>query len=251
MIPITISISITIAPVEGAPGRYQTGRLLVWSSTSPFLERARADRGGVALLEGRRNGRPDWDLHAALGVAAGLVVRETANGPIFSAAGSPAEHAGEPSHRGDRGRRHGAPHRRGAAMSAPIVERKRLPNRRGHEVVEFEHSGFVYTAGVGRFSDGQLAEVFLTGAKVGTSIETQARDAAITASLCFQMGGSPETLGRALTRNADGSASGPLGRLLDLLLLEDGGGLFPDRLVRAPSVVADAATDVLSPDGAA
>jgi hypothetical protein len=61
--------------------------------------------------------------------------------------------------------------------------------------------------------------VFLNADKIGTGIETQARDAAITASLYFQQGGSPETLRRALTRNSDGSASGPLGRLLDLLVV--------------------------------
>jgi hypothetical protein len=35
-----------------------------------------------------------------------------------------------------------------------LVERKRLPNRRDHEVIEFTHNGFGYTAGVGRFDDG-------------------------------------------------------------------------------------------------
>src|ERR1700736_1806754 len=101
-----------------------------------------------------------------------------------------------------------------------LVERKRLPNRRGHEVVEFTHNGFGYTAEVGRFEDGKLAEVFLNADKVGTAIETQARDAAITASLFFQNGGSPEPLRRALTRYADGSASGALRKLLYILLSE-------------------------------
>jgi hypothetical protein len=102
-----------------------------------------------------------------------------------------------------------------------LVERKRLPNRRCHEVVEFTHNGFGYTAGFGRFDDGKLAEVFLNADKVGTAIETQARDAAITASLLFQNGGSPETFRRALTRNADGSGPGALGKLLDILLSEE------------------------------
>ena len=75
-----------------------------------------------------------------------------------------------------------------------LVERKRLPNRRGHEVIEFTHNGFGYTAGIGRFDDGKLAEVFLNADKIGTAIETQARDAAITASLFFQNGGSPGDL---------------------------------------------------------
>jgi hypothetical protein len=106
-------------------------------------------------------------------------------------------------------------------MSAPDVRRERLLNRRLHEIVQFEHGGFTYVAGLGRFDDRRLAEVFLNAEKVGTAIETQARDAAITASLFFQNGGSSETLRRALTRNADGSASGALGKLLDILLSEE------------------------------
>jgi hypothetical protein len=88
MIPIPITITIT--PVERAPGRYQTrldSRLLIKSSSSPFFDSARVliaeGFSPSAPLEGRRNGRSGWDLRAALGVAAGLVVRETANGPIF------------------------------------------------------------------------------------------------------------------------------------------------------------------------
>jgi hypothetical protein len=103
----------------------------------------------------------------------------------------------------------------------PPRDRKRPPNRRGHQLFDFEHNGFCYTAGIGRFGDGQLAEVFLNAEKVGTAIETQARDAAITASLFFQQGGSAEILRRALTRNGDGSASGLLGKLLDILLSEE------------------------------
>ena len=58
-------------------------------------------------------------------------------------------------------------------MTAPDVQRERLLNRRLHEVVQFEHGGFPYVAGIGRFDDGRLAEVFLNADKVGTAIETQ------------------------------------------------------------------------------
>jgi ribonucleoside-diphosphate reductase alpha chain len=95
--------------------------------------------------------------------------------------------------------------------------RERLPNRRGHELLDFEHGGIRYTAGVGRFSDGRLAEIFLSASKHGTAVDTNARDAAVAASLLLQHGCSIETLRRALTRNADGSGSGPLARALDLL----------------------------------
>jgi ribonucleoside-diphosphate reductase alpha chain len=97
------------------------------------------------------------------------------------------------------------------------VPRQRLPNRRGHELVDFEHGGIRYTAGAGRFADGGLAEIFLTTAKRGTAVDVNARDAAVAASLLLQHGCPMDTLRRALTRNSDGSASGPLARALDLL----------------------------------
>jgi ribonucleoside-diphosphate reductase alpha chain len=97
------------------------------------------------------------------------------------------------------------------------MERKRLSNRRGHELVDFRHGSFNYVAGIGRFDDGSLAEVFLNAAKTGTPIDAAARDAAITLSLALQHGVPPETVRHALTRNADGTASGPIGALLDML----------------------------------
>jgi hypothetical protein len=103
-------------------------------------------------------------------------------------------------------------------MPETAIERmSRLPNRRAHELIGFEHGGIRYTAGVGRFEDGRLAEVFLNTAKRGTAVDTNARDAAVAASLLLQHGCPVETLRHALTSNADGSASGPLARALDLL----------------------------------
>jgi hypothetical protein len=98
--------------------------------------------------------------------------------------------------------------------------RERLPNRRAHELLDFEHGGFRYIGGIGRFDDGRVAEVFLNVAKSGTAIENHARDAAITASLALQYGTPVNVIRHALTRNGDGSASGALGTLLDLLASE-------------------------------
>ena len=60
-------------------------------------------------------------------------------------------------------------------------------------------------------------EVFLNSGKIGTAIETAARDSAVVASLALQHGVHMDTIRRALTRNGNGEASGPLGTLLDLL----------------------------------
>jgi hypothetical protein len=97
------------------------------------------------------------------------------------------------------------------------MTRQRLPNRREHELLTFEHDGIKYTAGLGRFTDGGLAEIFLSTAKHGTAIDVNARDAAVAASLLLQHGCPADTLRKALTRNGDGSASGPLAHALDLL----------------------------------
>jgi hypothetical protein len=98
-------------------------------------------------------------------------------------------------------------------------KRRRLPDRRAHLVLDFEHGGFSYTCGVGFFDEAgrQPAEIFLTTAKHGTVLDVNARDAAIIASLLLQHGCPLETLRRALTRNGDGCAGGPLAHVLDLL----------------------------------
>jgi hypothetical protein len=102
--------------------------------------------------------------------------------------------------------------RRGASL------RRRLPQRRFQELIDFEHAGQRYTAGVGFFQNGEVAEIFMNvPSRTGSAVEVVARDAAILASICLQHGASVETLRRALTRNSDGSASGPLGTILDLL----------------------------------
>jgi ribonucleoside-diphosphate reductase alpha chain len=99
-----------------------------------------------------------------------------------------------------------------------MTQRERLPNRREHVLVNFTAAdGFSYTAGLGYFDDGRLAEIFLNAKKIGTAIETTARDSAVVASLALQHGVPTETIRRAVTRSGNGSATGPLGTLLDLL----------------------------------
>ena len=105
---------------------------------------------------------------------------------------------------------------------ATAAFRQRLPNRRAHELLSFEHAGIRFTAGVGRYEDGRLAAIFLNSAKHGTAVDVNARDAAVAASLLLQHGCHVDTLRRALTRNNDGSASGPLARALHLLAMQRG-----------------------------
>ena len=96
--------------------------------------------------------------------------------------------------------------------------RRRLPNRREHELINFEYAGHRYTGGLGRFPDGRLAELFVnTSGRAGGMIEVLARDSAVLASLALQHGVKLEALRRAVLRDPHGEASGPIGRLLDLV----------------------------------
>jgi hypothetical protein len=71
--------------------------------------------------------------------------------------------------------------------------------------------------------DGSLAEIIVNDSGRATSaVEVLARDTAVAASLCFQIGCDVETLQGAPMRHLHGCASGPVGKLLGLLASEDG-----------------------------
>jgi hypothetical protein len=104
-------------------------------------------------------------------------------------------------------------------ISLDSTRRNRLPNRRLAETFEFklEDSGLKYTATIGRFPDGRLAEIFLSNHKSNSHADVNARDAAIVCSIALQYGADVETIRKALCRDGHGNASGPLGAALDLL----------------------------------
>jgi hypothetical protein len=97
------------------------------------------------------------------------------------------------------------------------VARQRLPDRRHAETFELEVAGLRYTCTVGRFADGRIGELFLSNHKSNSAADTNARDAAITFSIAVQHGADIETIRKALCRDSQGRASGPLGTALDLL----------------------------------
>lgn len=97
------------------------------------------------------------------------------------------------------------------------MTREALPNRRPCDTLEFEHEGHRFRATVGYFADGRPAELFLTTGKPGTGVETVSRDCAVAVSLALQHGVPIEILRHAITRLDDGTAAGPLGKLLDAL----------------------------------
>jgi hypothetical protein len=92
--------------------------------------------------------------------------------------------------------------------------RNRLPNRRPTESFELEVDGLRYTATVG----GTLGELFLSSHKTNSSADTSARDCGIVLSIALQHGADLETIQRALCRDSQGRASGPLGAALDVII---------------------------------
>jgi hypothetical protein len=95
--------------------------------------------------------------------------------------------------------------------------RERLPNRRLAETFDIEVAGLHYTATVSRFADGRIGEVFLNNHKSNSAADTNARDSAIVFSIAVQHGADPEVIRRALCRDSQGKASGPLGKALDAI----------------------------------
>lgn len=102
-----------------------------------------------------------------------------------------------------------------------MTARCQLPQRRYHETFTLRHWDANFSVGLGRFPDGQLGEVFINGEKVGTHLDVFARDAAVVMSIALQSGVSVSDLRHAVTRDPNGEASGPIGKLLDMLHEEE------------------------------
>jgi hypothetical protein len=102
------------------------------------------------------------------------------------------------------------------------MTRRVLNNRRHHEVREFKFWNVDFTVGIGRdvragSNSEPIQELFINSGKTGVQMETLARDSAVLLSIALQYGAPIEIMRRAITRNVDGSPSGPIGHLLDLL----------------------------------
>jgi hypothetical protein len=97
------------------------------------------------------------------------------------------------------------------------MSRERLANRRASETFSFRCNGMPYSATVSRFSDGRLAEIFISNGKAGSDADAAARDSGIVCSIGLQFGAPVEVVRHALLRGTRGEASSPLGVALDLL----------------------------------
>ena len=118
------------------------------------------------------------------------------------------------------------------------MTRRSLPNRRLAETFELEVAGLRYTCTVGRFPDGSIAELFLSNHKTNSAADINARDSAIVFSVAVQCGADPEVIRRALSRNSQGHASGPLGTALDHLASAKADPLGPPQPTLAEQEIA-------------
>ena len=104
-----------------------------------------------------------------------------------------------------------------------ILERQEMPGRRTGENFEFQHRGHRYLASA-RYPTPHAvvpSEVFLNSAKIDSDHDLVARDAAVVISVALQYGVPLADLAHALGRDPDGTASSPIGKLLDILLGKD------------------------------
>ena len=95
--------------------------------------------------------------------------------------------------------------------------RRRLPNRRSSETIAFEHGGASFTMTAGRYTDGEIGEIFINAAHANSALDALASDAAIAISFALQHGASLDDLARALKRDSRGEPASPIGAALELV----------------------------------
>jgi hypothetical protein len=95
--------------------------------------------------------------------------------------------------------------------------RERLPDRRTAETLALEFAGLRYTVTTGRFPDGRLGEIFVANHKRSNAADVVVRDAGILISLLLQHGCAVGVIANTISRDADGSPSGVIGAVLDLI----------------------------------
>jgi hypothetical protein len=104
------------------------------------------------------------------------------------------------------------------------MTREIFATRRFAETFDLTSGGLAYTASIGRFADGRIAEIFLTNHKAGSAADTNAKDAAVVCSIALQFGVPVDVLRKALMRDSRGAPCGPLAVALDMVAAQDEGG---------------------------
>jgi len=100
------------------------------------------------------------------------------------------------------------------------MTREVLPSRRPAFTFALQRGTIDYAVSFGTFSDGNIAEVFITSRKIGSDVEAVCRDAAILISLALQHGCPFDIIRHALTRNQDNSPQSLIGEVVDRIEAE-------------------------------
>ncbi|HTC04898.1 MAG TPA: hypothetical protein VK749_15955 [Xanthobacteraceae bacterium] len=98
-----------------------------------------------------------------------------------------------------------------------MSERRRLPDRRESITYDVLAFNLLFTVTASPFDDGSPGELFIQNHKAASSAGIMASDSAIAASLALQYGCPADVLRKALSRDARGAPTGPLGVALDML----------------------------------
>jgi hypothetical protein len=80
-----------------------------------------------------------------------------------------------------------------------------------------ECSGLSYVATISRFTNGDIAEIFLSNSKANSASDIAAKDSAVVCSLALQYGVPLNVIRKALLRDSQGKAASPLGVALDTI----------------------------------
>ena len=102
-----------------------------------------------------------------------------------------------------------------------MIERHRLPNRRYCTTQQLHHHGTSYDVTIGVYADGRPGEVFIDGAKVGSTISHLVHDVAVLISIAVQHHVPLQVMADAVARvGAKGAAHSIAGAVLDILAEE-------------------------------
>lgn len=107
-----------------------------------------------------------------------------------------------------------------------VIKRRPLPNRRLSETVKLVHNGFSFFVTIGYYDDGKPGDIFVSTAKLGTSLSATASDAAILISYFLQVGADTSEILSLIQRDEKGGYSSIVGALLDLLVEREHGGIL-------------------------
>ena len=97
------------------------------------------------------------------------------------------------------------------------MTRLRLPDRRAAETIALEHDSARFMVTIGFYPDGRPGEVFVHGARSGSSMDALLADACVVVSCLIQHGIVPAELARSMGRFGNDRPASVIGAVVDLV----------------------------------